>query len=143
MKEWYIYEDDEVVGPFEGPELADHIDPDTLVCPAGSDEWKKASERSEVRPFLSPDDSEETNEPDTSKNEASPDEKDVQTTDEDVEAGELEPTLNNLERIAREASAEELKREFQHYWDDYDRKEQQIIYREMKHLDIVPDDSSS
>ena len=141
MKEWYLYEDDDVVGPFTGPELADKIEPDTLICPAGSEEWKKASERPEVQPYLG--DDEETGEPTDEPAEPSAQQQPDETESGDsfeVPVGDLEPTLDNLKRIAREANAEDLRREFQEYWDEYDRKEQQIIYQEMEHLGILPDD---
>jgi hypothetical protein len=124
MKDWYIYEDDEVVGPFNGPELAGKIEPDTLVCPAGEEEWKKASEREDVKPFLGTpgeDEEEETHD------------------DEEIVVGNLEPNLETLTRIAREANAEDLQREFQEHWEEYDREEQKIIYQEMEHLGILPD----
>lgn len=142
MKEWYIYEDDEVVGPFTGPELADKIEPDTLVCPAGSEEWKQASERPEVQPYLGQDEEEETDESPAEPSEPTDQQQDTSDSEEsfEVPVGDLEPTLDNLKRIAREANAEDLRREFQEFWDEYDRKEQQIIYQEMEHLGILPDD---
>lgn len=48
MSEWYINDDDEVVGPFSAPELrklaaTNVITNDTLLCKSGSEEWISAS----------------------------------------------------------------------------------------------------
>jgi len=126
MAQWYAYENDEVTGPFSEKELGQRIEPDTLVCPAGSEEWLKAGERTELQHLFENDGGDQR--PDR------PDE---------IVVGDLEPNLDTLTRIAREANAEELLREFKNYWAEYDRKEHQIIYREMKHLDILPTEEKS
>jgi len=162
MKKWYYYENDDVIGPFSEEELIEHISPETLLCPAGEEDWKPANEYPGIKRYLDTDDPDsqetsqkpprselqlpETQSParETDKNatehtkteprgdngESQPDERSEET---------LQPTLETLTRIAREANAEDLLREFKHHWDEYDREEQKIIYLEMKHLGILPD----
>lgn len=188
MKKWYYYENDEVIGPFSEEDLIEKISPDTLLCPAGEENWQPAHEYPEIQSCFEednpsaeetdrsngeekqnsslnvpeeqstkkepadtpieersgePTESEEKIESAEPKAESKPEQ--AEPDENQIEAHEetLEPTLETLTRIARDANAEDLLREFKQYWDKYDREEQQIIYMEMKHLGILPDQDAS
>lgn len=122
MNKWYVYENDEVVGPFAREELADRIDPETLVCPAGEEDWIKAEGIEELSTLLNTTEKEspaaEVKEPAENKSEPPV------------------PTLEKLRTICKQASNEELAREFQEFWDEYDSQERRLLRNEMVNRNI-------
>ena len=170
MKKWYCYENEEVIGPFSKEELVERISPNTLLCPAGKEDWKPAKEYPEMKEYLESEPSppeadaqqtadeptsselqlpqtdstvEKSNKKETEKQPTKIEEDDQNPNKTNPSEDPLEPTLETLTRIAREANSEDLLREFKHHWSEYDREEQKIIYLEMKHLGIHPDQQNS
>ncbi|MFB6355601.1 MAG: hypothetical protein ABEJ65_03695, partial [bacterium] len=45
--------------------------------------------------------------------------------------GDIQPTLNDLQRICDQATDDQLIREYQEFWDTYDNQEQRVIRKQM------------
>ncbi len=118
MTEWYIYEDQEVHGPFEYDNLCEKIGPKTLVCPAGTENWEQAGKLEQLAGCFES----QTAATPTPKNEA-----------ESTARPEVlpEPTLEALRTICQHATSADLQRQYREFWDSYDRQEQRIIRNEL------------
>ncbi len=142
MKQWYIYKDDEVQGPFTAEELEGQISRTTQVCPTGSEDWVKAEEIEKLKPLFSenkpaaPPKSEKFSESKTEQK------KNRQDSSQENNPSVL-PTLKNLHLITRQASNDDLKRELEEFWEEYDRSEQRIIRNEMTNRGIWPEKEES
>ena len=126
MAKWYTYENNEVIGPFEVNELESKVNPDSLVCRAGGEDWVKASQVEELSELF------EDEQPQPPAEEPTPPEKDTEAQ-ESESAQDLppEPTVKKLREICQQASDDELADEYNEHWDSYDRKERRIIRNEM------------
>lgn len=122
MSKWYVYRDDEVIGPFATDELVGQIEADTMVCPAGSEEWSEAQEVEELQEYVT------AAEPPPAAPETETKKSDETSSDESAPE---KPTLNKLKVIAQQATNEELEREYNEFWDKYDSQEKRIIRNEM------------
>ena len=148
---WYAYLDGEVQGPFEKEKLAGKISPEIQVCPAGSEDWQKAGEVEELKSIFEEKKQEKTPAPpEPSKEEEQTDQSKKTTTSRtsqekdsgDTELGEPPeiPTLKDLHMISKQAADDELTREYEEFWDEYDRAEKRILRNEMIDRSIWPED---
>ncbi len=132
MSKWYVYDDDEVIGPFATDELVGQIESETLVCPAGSEEWKKAEEIEALQEFFGKPQAPPSAPPGEQVKETEQTE-----AESDQAPGEPEkPTLNKLNAICQQATDDELTREYEKFWEEYDSPEQRIIRNEMVTRDL-------
>lgn len=123
MSQWYLYENEEVVGPFEPADLSGRIDENTLVCRAGQEEWNPAAEVPELQSVLADDEGDQTN----------PGSGQGPSTEADVSEEEIiEPTLENLRRISEKASDRDLIEEHEQHLDAYDDHERRILREELE-----------
>lgn len=125
MNKWYLYENEEVVGPFDPGDLSGRIDEDTLVCRAGEEEWNPAGEVADLRDVL--------------REEEEPRDVDVDPVDQPDDAGDeetteevIEPTLDNLVEICERASDRTLITEFEQHRQEYDDEERRILREELE-----------
>ncbi len=165
MSQWYVYHDGEVLGPFPLEELEGRLEPGTRVCPVGDETWVEAGEVNELEPTLkpeyrsgSPEPTGASGEPDGGAIQGSsaqpegseppepageePEGVDRRTDgdgSEEVEVGDIEPTLDTLYTITQEASDEDLVREYNRYWHRYDGSEQKIIMKEFRRRELDPE----
>lgn len=179
-KNWYIYHNDEVMGPFPFEDLEGRLTPDTHVCPEDGDDWYRAGDIEGFEPALQPkfredsasqDDSlgsstdqttstsqQETSstttaqqqsggsldqdyQTGTSDEDGSTDQSDSsyeEVDEEQVDASDVEPTLDTLYNIAQQASDEDLVREYNEFWHEYDANEQKTIMNEIERRGINP-----
>lgn len=49
---YFVYQDDQVYGPYTPQDLMSFVTPDTLVCLEGAEEWQRAGDVPELAPFL-------------------------------------------------------------------------------------------
>lgn len=144
---WYIYENDEVVGPFSVEELGDRLSKETLVCRAGSEEWNEAREVDDLQEVFAEDDSglrmassptsssaQETDQGASAEKSVSEGDRSQEGEQSEPiqESQDLQPTLDELLKICQHAENRELVREFKEHWDEYDRAEKRVIRNEMK-----------
>ncbi|GEM_PF-4406423 len=128
MAKWYTYENNEVIGPFEANELESKVNPDSLVCRAGGEDWVKAGQVEELSKLF---EDEQPQPPATEPEPAPPkDDTDVQGTESTQELPP-EPTITKLRGICQQASDEKLAAEYNEHWGSYDRQERRIIRNEM------------
>lgn len=149
MTHWYLYEEGEVLGPFDPVELRDRLSVRTLVCREGEKEWQKAGEIEELRNALntgvSSSRSSQGEEPVrresdyTRRKERREKEKSdsSKTSDESKQLNSIEPTLGNLVEICERAKGQDLLREYHSFWNKYDQREQQIISRELQRRGLL------
>jgi hypothetical protein len=134
MSKWYLYENEEVVGPFEPSGLSGRIDEDTLVCRAGQEEWNHAGKVPELQSILREDEREQ---PD-SGGEQTP-----ESQSEDTEEEIIEPTLENLRSICEKASDRNLLEEHEQHLDEYDEYERRILREELERRGLTGQTHSS
>ena len=137
MTQWYTYKDSEVQGPFEQAEICEMIDRKTLVCPAGTENWEAAGQLPELSDcFSRPTDSSPDKQPGESLGKKPPEQEDgaqnQPESEKETSSGiTLEPTLQNLRTLCQHATDSDLEREYNEFWDEYDKKEQRLLRNEM------------
>lgn len=137
MGKWYIYENEEVVGPFEVSQLEGRVTRGTLVCRAGEEDWEKADEIKEFQSLFESSDSKLTLEQTPSTEQCDNSFKDSKSNKEEHEnLEEVKPTLEGLANICQHAENDELIREYKSFWQRYDRKEKNIIRIELENRGI-------
>ncbi len=144
MAKWYVYLDGEVQGPFEKEKLKGKITPEIQVCPAGTEDWKKAADVAELKSIFEKD----KPEPEAAaKKEKQPEQQDENTSPRSAQPADTEleekpdkPTLKDLHMISKQAADEELTREYEEFWEAYDRAEKRILRNEMTDRNIWPED---
>lgn len=128
MNKWYLYENEEVVGPFEPAELSERIDADTLVCRAGEEEWNPAGGVPDLEPVLREDEQPEPEPAERGTEDQSGEWSSEETTEEEI----IEPTLENLHEICEKAADRDLLEEHENHLDDYDEEERRLIREELE-----------
>ncbi|MFB6344790.1 MAG: DUF4339 domain-containing protein [bacterium] len=139
MAQWYLYEEDNVRGPFDQTQLKEKVTRDTLVCQAGSDDWKPAGDVPELHDLIrssSSGDSESAACRDRNSSDHADHSGDTQGDSPDGEKP-IDPTLDNLRAICERAQNEELIAEYNHHWEGYDSTEQQLILNEMRKRNLL------
>jgi hypothetical protein len=142
MNQWYIYKDDEVQGPFTAEELEGQISRTTQVCPAGSEDWIKAEDVEELQQLFSGKKPTAPQKPKKTSANNTKQKKNRQDPGQENNPPVL-PTLKSLHLITRQASDDDLKRELEEFWEEYDRSEQRIIRNEMTNRGIWPEKEES
>lgn len=131
MAEWYLYENNEVIGPFTPEDLTDRLQSDTLVCKAGQENWRDAADVPELNAIL--EEPPETESPDRTAFEE--EESTAEESDQSVES--IEPTLDKLKSICEKASDQNLLREHESFLDEYGRYEKEIILEEINQRNLL------
>lgn len=127
MSGWYLYENEEVVGPFEPTELTGRIDEDTLVCRAGQEEWNPAAEVPDLQSVLLENERNQPGPWEGRKQESA-----TEAPEEEI----IEPSLENLRRICEKASDRDLLEEHEQHFDAYDDYERRILREELERRDL-------
>lgn len=120
--------DDEVRGPYSTEQLEGKITEDTLVCRAGDEEWQNAADVPTFSAMFEALDTPTDPSPDGTSSIPS---NSATKSDQKIEIDEIEPTLNELHKITRHATTEDIKREYNEFWSEYDSREQRILRNEM------------
>ncbi len=138
MSRWYLYENEEVIGPFYKADLSGRIDPETLVCRAGEEEWNPAQSVPELNNLVSNDqsDSPETGSQDQSQ-QGNQHREEIDETQSDKNIEPIDPTLCNLRQICETASDRNLRYEYEKHQEDYDEKELELIRAELERRDLL------
>lgn len=105
---WYYRREGTVLGPVAREALSERTEPDTLVCPAGSDEWCPA------RDVVNEDTA-------SSAGEAS-----------EPDPDRTPPTLERFRRLCRYAPAVVLERELERHGDEYDHRERSLLQKALR-----------
>jgi hypothetical protein len=128
MSKWYLYENEEVQGPFEKPDLRGRINPESLVCRAGEEEWNPAESVPELEDLFTEPPTPEPSTTDSDSNAGA-------TTEDSVEP--IEPTLENLREICEKASDRNLRYEYDHHSEEYDSEELEVIRSELERRSLL------
>ena len=128
MSKWYLYENEEVQGPFEKPDLRGRIDPESLVCRAGEEEWNPAESLPELEDLFAESPTPESSASDGASEAGSP-------TEDSVEP--IEPTLENLRELCEKASDRNLRYEYDQHSEEYDIEELEVIRSELERRGLL------
>lgn len=141
MNQWYLYEDEEVKGPFDKDELSGRVDPESLICRAGKEEWNPAESIPELKDLFLDDSptSPGTISPEGSSQEDQPQkEQSVNTeTKSEKSIDPIAPTLDNLREICEQVSDQDLRIEHEQHRDQYDERELKVIRSEMERRGLL------
>lgn len=137
MTKWYLYKNEEVIGPYPTDDLERRISKDTRVCRAGEKEWNRAVEVPELQSVLKQGESKNSAETkrssrkDQSQKIVSQNQTKTTEGSEEDDIDSIEPTLENLVEICEKADGGDLIREYESFWTEYDDMERKIILEEI------------
>lgn len=139
MSKWYLYEDDEVIGPFGEEQLRNRIDEETLVCEAGEENWQAAGNVPELESLFVDHAQQKQHQDVAQESEPSPATDDsARGSDRDGESTKtIEPTLEELQSICERANSDELMEQYEDHWDDYDAEERRVILAEIDNRGLM------
>lgn len=141
MSTWYIYENEEVLGPYNPEDLTDYLEEDTLVCRAGEKEWQEAGNVPELANILTdeaPGDGNKSRQKTTEdplSGQTKQNEPKETTSDDEEEI--IEPTLKNFLEICEGASDNDLLNEYESNFQEYDAQEKQILVDELQRRNLI------
>lgn len=134
MSKWYLYENEEVIGPFTKNQLRDRVDEETLVCEAGEEDWQPAAEVPELDGLFA---SSSQKTPSRESVEESSDHTASGEVSPDTEEETIEPTLDSLQSICERAENDELLKQYEKHWEEYDPEERRVILGEIDNRGLL------
>lgn len=141
MTKWYLYVDEEVIGPFTKDQLRERLDEETLVCEAGSEDWQSAKDVPELTSLLA---SEEQASPNAGESASTPSATPSSTratetaAEAETKADEtIEPTLESLQSICERADNDDLMEQYEQHWEKYDSEERRVILAEIDNRGLL------
>ncbi len=139
MSGWYLYENEEVRGPFETEDLQGKLRKEVLVCRAGEKKWRKASNVEALNDLLAEPNSPGASTGPSSVSSARGEKRETGSTSGAYDNENIiEPTLDNFLALCEKASDRDLLNEYETNLTEYDSLEREILVDELQRRDLIP-----